>query len=110
VANISAQAPSRLNLARRRRICALARFSTARLRDTVGYLAGSRHPSARIGIKKSPAARAGPDCAVPTDGLAQSPLERFLRLPAKFALDLARINSVAPIVAGRSFTKVIGSQ
>src|SRR5260370_35179911 len=37
---------------------------------------------------------------VPTDRLAQAALERFLRLPTKLALDLVRINSVAPIVAG----------
>src|SRR5258708_3601010 len=37
---------------------------------------------------------------VPADRLAQTALERFLRLPTKLALDLARINPVAPIVAG----------
>src|SRR5258707_5186951 len=37
---------------------------------------------------------------VPTDRLAQAALERFLRLPAKLAFDVARINPVAPIVAG----------
>src|SRR6266849_55505 len=37
---------------------------------------------------------------VPTDRLAQTTLERFLRLPAKLAFDLARINPIAPIVAG----------
>src|SRR5258708_12468461 len=37
---------------------------------------------------------------VPTDRLAQTALERFLRLPTKLAFDLARINPVAPIVAG----------
>src|SRR5258708_16107833 len=37
---------------------------------------------------------------VPTDRLAQAALERFLRLPAKLAFDLARINPVAPVVPG----------
>src|SRR6267378_6719231 len=37
---------------------------------------------------------------VPTDRLAQTAVERFLRLPTKLAFDLARINPVAPIMAG----------
>src|SRR5260370_32176333 len=37
---------------------------------------------------------------VPTDRLAQTALERFLRLPPKLAFDLARINPIAPVVAG----------
>src|SRR5262245_3648176 len=37
---------------------------------------------------------------VPTDRLAQTALERLLRLPTKLAFDLARINPIAPIVAG----------
>src|SRR5262249_23222587 len=35
---------------------------------------------------------------VPTDRLAQTTFESFLRLPTKLAFDLARVNSIAPVV------------
>src|ERR1700674_5628744 len=37
---------------------------------------------------------------IPVDCLADPALESFTRLPTQLALDLARINRVAPIVAG----------
>jgi hypothetical protein len=37
---------------------------------------------------------------VPAHGLAQAGLEGLLRPPAELALDLARVDRVAPVVAG----------